>query len=115
MGMVGQPLGGGDNVTNDSAKILWLAGRTNTEIIARSAVFNQGGFNTYEAMAVNECVDAILHRLGKQEVTTVGWRARLYVFIRTFLPRALSRFLLDSSIESALQSRLTYEVKSRSD
>lgn len=49
-------------------------------------------------MAPAEVVKQTLAALGKRAVVTPGWRAKLHVWMRSYLPRFLVRYLLDRPV-----------------
>lgn len=67
-------------------------------MVARAAVFNKGRAGVSDAMSVEAVVGQTLAALGRRAVVTPGWRAKLHVFMRSYLPRAVVRYLLDRPV-----------------
>lgn len=49
-------------------------------------------------MAPAEVVTQTLAALGKRAVVTPGWRAKLHVWMRSYLPRVFVRYVLDRPV-----------------
>jgi short-subunit dehydrogenase len=73
-------------------------GKTATDTVERAGVFNKGRAGASDAMPVDAVVDQTLAQLGRRTVIVPGWCAKLHVFMRSYLPRFIVRYVLDRPV-----------------